>query len=169
MLDPKDGTTELVMGASFHCPPPVISPDKLVPFDVLQSNSVDVFTNADADVPGGDEHPKLNGNVVVQSSAWNSAQPITEVGNKAKPWETVKEVWMAPDIVLSGIKSDDIVQDVLDATAALWSEAFGWGAFGAGGENQLKSQVNAREKITPIVWDEFEGVYMAPPLIGVVG
>jgi hypothetical protein len=169
MLDPKDGTTELVMGASFHCPPPVISADKLVPFDVLQSNSVDVFTNADADVPGGDEHPKLNGDVVVQSGAWDSTRPVTEVGNKAKPWEAVKEVWMAPDILFSGVKSDDVVQDVLDATAALWSEAFGWGDFGGGGENQLKSQVNVREKIMPIVWDEFEGVYMAPPLIGVVG
>jgi hypothetical protein len=163
-------------GASFHCPPPSISDDKLVPFDVLASSSVDVFTNADDDNPNDNqsEHPKLNGDVVVQDGAWNSVAPATDekdkVKNKAKPWETVRDTWKAPGIKVTpaaGVDGGEAgIRDVLDATAVLWSEAFGWDV--GDKDNCLKNEVKSNVVPAPLVWEDFVGQYMAAPLVGVV-
>lgn len=155
------------MGASFHCPPPLISKDKLVPFDVLEASSLDVFTNADAKVPGGDEHPQLNGDVVMQGRTWNSASPTQDTTDKAKQWKIVRSVWKQPEIAIVPSAPDDAVQDALDATAALWSDAFGWDL--GNGENRLANELHqsSREGVEPIVWRELEELYMAPPFVGV--
>ncbi len=156
-----------MMGASFHCPPPLISKDKLVPFDVLEANSLDVFTNADAKVPGGDEHPQLNGDVVMQGRTWNSASPTQDITDKSKQWKIVRSVWKQPEIAIVPSAPDDAVQDALDATAALWSDAFGWDL--GNGENRLANELHqsSREGVEPIVWRELEELYMAPPFVGV--
>ena len=153
---------ELMMGASFHCPRPDISNDKLVPVDVLSSNSSDVFTERDEKYNGADdEHPELNRDIVVQDGAWKSEQPLVNTWNVAKlAWKgeiTATKIGTADKNAAKG------VQDAMDV-ATLWSDAFGWDLMS---ENCLKNQVSPQEKIMPLVWDQFEELYMACPLVGV--
>ncbi len=151
------------MGATFHCPPPEIAHDHLVAFDVLETASQDVFTDADAQQPGGDEHPQLQGDVVFQDGTWSSAQPVVDDSDKAKQWEVVRDAWKTPQIVVDA-QGDGLVKDVLDAAAAIWSDAFGW-SFGADGDNELKNEVTGLDGAEAIVWDTFEDIYMAAPLV----
>ncbi|KAI1129986.1 hypothetical protein F5Y10DRAFT_290235 [Nemania abortiva] len=165
LLDPKDGTIELMTGASFQCPLPEIAEDHLVPFNALESASQDVFTDADPQQPGGDEHPQLRGDVVFQDGTWRPAQPVVDEEDKAKQWEVVKAAWEAPEIVANEDPSG-LPVDILGVAAALWSDAFGWG-FGDNETNGLKNEVSLMADGNPIVWKSFEEIYMAAPLVGV--
>lgn len=55
------------------------------------------------------------------------------------------------------------VQTVVADTITFWSQAFGWGA-----TNALKNDVSYAGGEKPLVWDQFESVYMAAPLVSVV-
>jgi len=170
LLDPSGGAVDLMMGATFKGPPPDISDDKIVPFDVLQSQSLDVFTNHDTG------HPALPPTVSFQPDTWKSAPP-PQGGGAAAAWEGVVAKWAAPDLAVPPVPvvgGEDVAEqkpvDVVGLTMGLWSGALGW-TYGADvpdpTSNQLNNDLRGKGSDQPLVWRDFEKLYMAAPLVGV--
>jgi hypothetical protein len=159
------GTVELMMGASFQAPAPQISDDILVPIQVLKSLALDVFTDKDRPNDGtGDGHPKIPPDIVRQSAEWNSVQPTA-----GEPrWKNAVTAWMTPDITIPA--TADMVQTPVDVSMALWNDCFGWASTVTDEQdvsvNQLRNQLTGTGDQEPLVWKDFEMLYMSAPLIG---
>ena len=168
-MDPSGGAVELMMGATFKGPPPDISDDKSVPFDVLKSLSLDVFTDHDTG------KPSLPPIVSFQIDMWKSTQPRQSGG--ASSWTDVVERWKAPDwaaptaLFPEGDKTDPEPVDVVGLAMSIWSDVMDWGLGGGAPDptrNQLKNDLYFKEDASvPMVWSDFESLYMAAPLVGV--
>ncbi|KAI1757499.1 hypothetical protein F4782DRAFT_525312 [Xylaria castorea] len=68
-------------------------------------------------------------------------------------WESARDTWKAPELMVDG------QEDVVNVVAVLWSDGFGW-SFGAGGDKELKNELNDKDGASSIVWDMFENVYI---------
>lgn len=152
------------MGASFTAPPARQSYDKLVPFNAIAAASLDVFSD------GG--HPVLSPTVAYSETEWTSKDPVDSRKQADAQWANVLNKWQNPEIIMvtpatttSGgfpIPPTTIApdQDVVQAAIGVWSAAFGWGS-----SNALKNDVTFAGGEKPIVWDQFENLYMASPVI----
>ena len=154
-----------MMGVTFHGPPPDISEDKIVPFNVLQSLSLDVFTDHDSG------HPELPSSVTSELGLWRSSRPA--IGGGAATWVDVVTKWKAPEIVtppvvVTGDSDAGITEHgVIDLTMQLWSDAFAW-SYGVDVEgNRLNNDLsNKTGTELPLTWRDFDELYMAPPFVG---
>lgn len=154
------------MGASFVAPPPFHSFDKVQKFNALDASAEDVFDEREA-------APQISGTVIPTSADWNPDQPVTSgTDGAATPWVQSLKHWMNPDISPSSLpaqdtstdadQTTDTPQEVVDRVIEQWTEAFGWDSGVI--VNNLKVQ-NGEE---PIVWRDFQKLYMAAPMVGVV-
>lgn len=157
-----------MMGASFTAPPPRHSFDKLVTFNAVAAASQDVFSD------GG--HPVLSPAVMYSDAEWTAEDPVDSSKQADAQWANVLKKWQNPEIIMttpattaadgtpkppaSIIPNQDVVQAAID----VWSAAFGWSS-----NNALKNDVTYAGGVQPIVWDQFDNLYMASPVICVVG
>ena len=154
------------MGASFTAPPPRHSYDKLVPFNAIAAASLDVFSD------GG--HPVLSPTVAYSDTEWTSEDPVDSSKQADAQWANVLKKWQNPEITMvppattaadgTPIPPATIIpdQDVVQAAIGVWSAAFGWGS-----SNALKNDVTFAGGEQPIVWEQFETLYMASPVLSV--
>ncbi|KAI5358084.1 putative ribonuclease Z/Hydroxyacylglutathione hydrolase [Septoria linicola] len=159
ILSTKDidtsGTLPLLMGATFSAPLPFRSYDKILKYNVLRSSSMDVFTLADVDASGKLLHPTLPSTATICSGAWQAAEPVAG----AMQWTFVKSKWQQ---AVQTKVDDEGGLGVVESAIDIMTRAMGWKVKeGSGLQNDLKT-----EKDT-LLWQQFDHLYMAPPMIAV--
>ncbi len=158
LMDPKGGTTPLMMGASFAAPPPFHSLDRIKKFNATDAAAEDVF---DAD----EAKPKFPTTVQTSMDSWTSAQPVADSSNAAAPWDDALKHWQNPELTVPLDDGTTGLHDMVTAAIGAWSSVFGWDA----DSNVIvpENQVKVADGNNPIIWDRFTELYMAPPMVGV--
>lgn len=151
-----------MMGASFTAPPSRLSADKITMFDAAKAASLDVF--------GDDSHPILPGAVTYTQSTWATAVPAANAAPPARQdaqWQNALTSWQNPEINTDSPQSqaggaNPPSQSVVNETITTWTKAFGWSD-----GNALVNEVTSAAGETPLVWHQFQSLYMAAPLVSV--
>jgi hypothetical protein len=157
-----------MVGVTLAAPLSHIAPDLIKPFNALLYSAQGVFTAQDP------EPPTLPDHVDPCPGTWDAAQPAPPPASPTDPgadaqWVAVRAAWKAPAVVVddgSGggkvVSQQAVVQDVVDVM--MWS--MGWGS-----ENALDNQVVMADKPSdePLVWRNFEDMYLAAPMLSVKG
>lgn len=147
------GTMSLMMGTTFSAPPPYRSQDRLLKFNILLSNSLDVFTAED-----GTNRPTLSSAIRPASLNSRSAQPSAG----GAQWSAAKDAWKTQ---IQTLVWDDEVQNdisVVDSAIRVWTQAVGWSTTGS---SQLKSTLGDGDDT--YLWKQFDQLYMAAPMVAV--
>lgn len=152
-----------MIGASFAAPPPQHSYDNIVAFNAVASASLDVYSDG--------HHPELTNAAVIADKEWGAADPVM---SGPALWADVLRRWKAPELVVDTAGADSgnggaigtapaQAQSIVEAVIGEWMGMMGWDT----GENALKNDVMMVGNEEPLVWREFNRMYMAVPTVSV--